>query len=108
MSTGDGGMFMHDHAPIDLDGFRPPNYGMPTTGTRERTMFSTLRLRAKFAVYRMTNDPTDAVEMASHIPALLDIIDTQHAIIELASKSFDTHQRKLDRLIAELKDQGQR
>lgn len=39
-------------------------------------------LRLRFAVYMATGDIDDAVNLASHIPRLLDIIDTQEWMLK--------------------------
>jgi hypothetical protein len=63
-------------------------------------VMDTESLRLKFQVYLETGTHPDAVEMASYIPALLDVIDTQHDLIKLAAKTFEDHLKRLDAMKA--------
>lgn len=69
-------------------------------------MITTESLRLKFTVYMATGDRDDAVDLARHIPALLDIIDTQARMIEVAAKTFDDHLGRLKILSTDMRDEA--
>lgn len=61
-------------------------------------MIETTRLRMMFQVYLEAGTMSDAVEMAAHIPALLDVIDAQQGLIEKSARMVYEHLTKLDEL----------
>lgn len=59
-------------------------------------MTSTERLKTQFAIYMALGERDMAVELASHIPLLLETIDTQQAMIQKMSVTIREHLKRLE------------